>query len=429
MAAIKGVKEKVHLPIYDSIFVGPGTQLRDIATSSVLKFFVNVNGKTKLETNMQSASLLPHWNTFEARAMRVVVSDLPPRFPRDVEQCLREPDPTPCPLPAANLQHCIDLLSQLPGYTKQSVTEQQIHDARQRLSSFTETIRRLDDIPGDFKGSIGILRTYGDSEKMKPILELQRELRAVREPLVDVLRRTKIELSPSLTNFVDRVCKMDDVAAEKELLKQIKDVKSITDTFEQLADVLTCFDRTELEELNSFFQSVEQFVHDERKKASRLNALKDCLTGVLEELKKPGGEPRQPRNEEITRCLNQTLADKRRIPVDEQLTGNSLRLLSKLIYNSVISFIVGEKTMIQMPTWFFPAGAGPFSEDGKTVTNGFPSPEATFRFAEPIFIDAQQNFRVEMEIPDAAVLDELQRVYGPLFIWVTLDGYMSRDVQ
>ena len=51
------------------------------------------------------------------------------------------------------------------------------------------------------------------------------------------------------------------------------------------------------------------------------------------------------------------------------------------------------------------------------------------RFAEPVFIDAQQNFRVEMEIPDATALGELQRIYGPFFIWVTLDGYMRRDVQ
>jgi hypothetical protein len=42
-----------------------------------------VQGKTKLETNLQSASLLPHYNTFEARAMRVVISDLPPEFPDD----------------------------------------------------------------------------------------------------------------------------------------------------------------------------------------------------------------------------------------------------------------------------------------------------------------------------------------------------------
>ena len=52
-------------------------------SSSTLKFFTNVQGKTKLETNLQSASLLPHYNTFEARAMRVVISDLPPDFVPD----------------------------------------------------------------------------------------------------------------------------------------------------------------------------------------------------------------------------------------------------------------------------------------------------------------------------------------------------------
>src|SRR5262249_30872919 len=80
MAVVQGIKEKVHLPIYDSILVEPGKQLRDVEKSNILKFFVNVQNKTKLETNLQAASLLPHYNTFEARAMRVVISDLPPTF-------------------------------------------------------------------------------------------------------------------------------------------------------------------------------------------------------------------------------------------------------------------------------------------------------------------------------------------------------------
>src|SRR5262245_55755217 len=83
MASVKGIKEKVHLPIYDSVFVKPQEQLRKDNGSSTLKFFVDVQGKTKLETNLQAASLLPHYNTFEARAMRVVISDLPPEFPDD----------------------------------------------------------------------------------------------------------------------------------------------------------------------------------------------------------------------------------------------------------------------------------------------------------------------------------------------------------
>src|SRR5213593_4211515 len=85
MAVVKGVKEKVHLPIYDSVKVEPKKQLRDTETSGTLKVFVNVQGKTKLETNLQAASLLPHYNTFEARAMRVVISDLPPEFPDTIK--------------------------------------------------------------------------------------------------------------------------------------------------------------------------------------------------------------------------------------------------------------------------------------------------------------------------------------------------------
>src|SRR6266481_8355048 len=83
MASVQGIREKVHLPIYDSLQVEPEKQLRETESSSTLKFFVNVQGKTKLETNLQAASLLPHYNTFEARAMRVVISDLPPEFPDD----------------------------------------------------------------------------------------------------------------------------------------------------------------------------------------------------------------------------------------------------------------------------------------------------------------------------------------------------------
>src|SRR5262249_13102221 len=83
MAVVQGIKEKVHLPIYDCVRVDAEEQLRDVEKSSTLKFFIDVQGKTKLETNLQSASLLPHYNTFEARALRVVVSDLPAVFPDD----------------------------------------------------------------------------------------------------------------------------------------------------------------------------------------------------------------------------------------------------------------------------------------------------------------------------------------------------------
>jgi len=86
MAMVQGIREKLQWPLYDSLLIEKESQLRDTESSSTLKFFVNVQGKTKLETNLQSASLLPHYNTVEARAMRVVISDLPPVFPSDVTQ-------------------------------------------------------------------------------------------------------------------------------------------------------------------------------------------------------------------------------------------------------------------------------------------------------------------------------------------------------
>ena len=118
-------------------------------------------------------------------------------------------------------------------------------------------------------------------------------------------------------------------------------------------------------------------------------------------------------------------------PPLEQIRPNdgAGNIISKLIFNTVTTLFVGEKIMIEMPTWFFPGGAGPYSFTNKTISHGEPSPLATFRFAEPVFIDKQQNFRVEIDIPDSDVHKTIQQIYGPLFIWVVLDGYLTRDVQ
>jgi hypothetical protein len=125
------------------------------------------------------------------------------------------------------------------------------------------------------------------------------------------------------------------------------------------------------------------------------------------------------------------LSMEKKAPPLEQIRFNdgAGNIISKLIYSTVTTLFVGEKIMIEAPTWLFPSGAGSYSLSTKSISHGEPSPMATFRFAEPIFVDKQQNFRVEMEIPDADVLKEVQKIYGPLFIWVALDGYMTRDVQ
>lgn len=101
--------------------------------------------------------------------------------------------------------------------------------------------------------------------------------------------------------------------------------------------------------------------------------------------------------------------------------------LSELIYNSVTTLLVGEKTMIEMPTYYFPAGAG-VSAGTNTGNHGEPDPMATFRFAEPVTIDRQQNFRVEMLFPQS-VPQTMKDTRGPLRMWVVLDGYLTRDVQ
>lgn len=105
--------------------------------------------------------------------------------------------------------------------------------------------------------------------------------------------------------------------------------------------------------------------------------------------------------------------------------------LAEFIYNSVTSLIVGEKIMIEMPTFYFPAGAGvsPGPGTGGVVQNhGEPNPLSTFRFAEPVPIEPQQNFRVEIMFPQS-VPDVVGNALGTLRIWCVLDGYLTRDVQ
>jgi hypothetical protein len=269
-----------------------------------MRFFVDVTGKTKLLTNMQAASLLPHWNTFEARALRVVISDLSARFAET---------------PTAEL-------AAVP----------------------------LVDAKGDpvTDGSPPTQKTIGlKNFTINDFVQLRRRLEAERVRTL-LLSADEIASLGSVGNAVEGPVLLPGEFAE--------------------------FDRGLVERLGG-------------------------------ELAKKGAN--MPPNEQI---------------IPNNGFGN---VISKIIYNTVTTFFVGEKIMIQVPTWFFPAGAGPYSEDGGVVTHGYPNPQATFRFAEPVLIDTQQNFRVEIEIPESSVLSDLQTVYGPLFIWVVLDGYMTRDVQ
>jgi len=308
MAVVKGVRELVHQQLYDAVSVKPGRRLGEILTSNVLRFFQDVTGKTKLLTNMQAASLLPHWNTFEAHALRVVISDLP------------------------------------------------------SVVSESATIRL----------EVGVVDCAGN-------------------PKLDGTpqnNQKKVELSNfKLTHFVDFTRGVEN--------SEIKALRLSLDTLENLGLTVTS----------------------------------------VPPVPTPAPPPLAPDEfVDITRDTLKRAAElfgRDAIPPNEQIFPNNGfgGLIGKFIYNTVTTFFVGEKIMIQVPTWFFPAGAGPYSEDGRVTTHGYPSPQATFRFAEAVKIDAQQNFRVEIEVPESEVLSDLQRLYGPLFIWVVLDGYMTRDVQ
>ena len=315
MAIVQGIRERVHLPIYDSLTVEAGKQLRDAEPSSTLKFFVDVQKKTKLETNLQSASLLPHYNTFEARALRVVISDLPPKFPEDL-----------------------------------------------RVES--EGLKVLD--PDDAR-----IDSEGNVEE---------------------------ENTESAFNRVQVVTANIDIGLNRlvELMKEALE----SDGF-------------------AYLGITEEGV-----------TLRAANANLTEINKVEGAEGAIPLSVAEIEDLIRDLSEKEQ-PPKEQLRRNngSGTIIGKLIYNTVTTLYVGEKIMIQMPTWFFPAGAGPYTESGNSTTHGKPSPTATFRFAEPIFIDKQQNFRVEIEVPNTDTLKEIQRIYGPLNLWVVLDGYMTRDVQ
>jgi hypothetical protein len=233
----------------------------------------------------------------------------------------------------------------------------------------------------------------------------------------------------AVSHFASTIEALGDVGEEQQLLEQLRKASVCVQAFQRLIELLTQPRQTHQQDAQECVEAIEELIHMEATRVRHLERVKDCLQELYTQVAQLGTELKQTSAEAIRCCLRERLRNELLIPVDEQLFNNGIQILSKIIYNSVTTFVVGEKTMMQMPTWFFPAGAGPYSEDGRVVTHGFPAPEATFRFAEPVFIDAQQNFRVEIEIPEATVLSELQRIYGPFFIWVTLDGYMRRDVQ
>ena len=92
MARVQGRQGKASLPLYDA-FVVPDTRRRgtptfEMARMSRIRRMICASSWTcrtrrKLETNLQASGHLPSQNTFEVRAMRVVVSHSPEGTTKD----------------------------------------------------------------------------------------------------------------------------------------------------------------------------------------------------------------------------------------------------------------------------------------------------------------------------------------------------------
>ena len=287
MAKVKGVREKLHMPIYDAFFV-PGARngtaakrFEEVMTDPrVVRFFVDVQNKTKLETNLQAAGVLPSLNTFEARALRVVASTF--CLPRAALTTIR-----PDILKAVN-EYC----SSNPKNEDQLVNT--IQTAFQRISG-----------------------------------------------AASVNQHIKAAIVAATNAYCEPNSESDTGEYSQDAQNQL--VNTILDAFEAGCEAAST-------------------------------------------------------------------------------------ALPELIYNSVTTLLVGEKIMIEVPTFYFPSGAGVSPGNGTTTNHGEPDPMATFRFAEPVLIEPQQNFRVEILFPQG-VPGNLANVSGPLRIWVVLDGYLTRDVQ
>ena len=97
---------------------------------------------------------------------------------------------------------------------------------------------------------------------------------------------------------------------------------------------------------------------------------------------------------------------------------NESAILADLIYNSVTSLIVGEKIMIEMPTFWFPSGAG--VSPGLTVSNhGEPDPTATFRFAEPVYHRATAELPCRDGIPSGSTWSKEHQSRDEERSWLT----------
>ena len=279
MAVVKGIKEKVHLPLYDALFVRPRKQLREVESSSVFKFFVQVQGKTKLETNMQAAALLPHWNTFEARALRVVISDLPASFPEAVMQCLTAPNGNGDNPALVTVSQCLNALAQLITAEKNSVAEQLLATAHNCVTQCRDLVVQSEDIQQNLDECLSAFTALSDQQTIGRILQLHSALREIRRDLVKVLSRTGIQMTnrDAVRQFISTIEALSEVEEEQQLLVQLRKASVCVQAFQQLIELLTQPRQTHLQDAQACVEAIEELIQTEARRVSHLERVRDCL--------------------------------------------------------------------------------------------------------------------------------------------------------
>jgi hypothetical protein len=360
----------------------------------------------------------------------VVISDLPAVVPPEIETFRKEPNITGNGHDQT-FDPCVQDIEGLLDDCSRQIRGEQIAKARASLDCLNDAAAAAREIREDIQTCLGLLRRFCDPDGVGRIFKMQSNLRLIRKDLVAVLRRTRVSVNKpnELEQFAKALEELEAKGEEYDLYHRMREAKSCLDALVQLNECARRIKDQDLTEIGNCVEAAESFVKKSPSKIERLYRVKQCIAEAVAEISRLKAQLRNARTEAINACLKEALGNRLLMSKDGKLSACNPHLLAQLIYNSVTTLFVGEKIMIQMPTWFFPAGAGPYSDDGRVVTHGFPTPQATFNFAEPVLIDTQQNFRVEIEFPEAGAAEELRSIYGPFFIWVVLDGYMTRDVQ
>src|SRR5262249_35784062 len=136
-----------------------------------------------------------HWNTFETRALRVVISDLPVRFPTAVTQCLTEPNGNGASPALVTLTRCLDELAQIIADEKHRAAEHLLATVRNCVTRCRDLAAQAGEIQQNLDECLSVFTALSDQRTMGQILQLYGELREIRTDVVEVLRRTRIAVT------------------------------------------------------------------------------------------------------------------------------------------------------------------------------------------------------------------------------------------